>query len=65
MITFDGVRLVYVGESGAFCLYVWQTEAEMYVSARDGCADLEEAEKAVAKCAAHLAYMLELMGDVA
>jgi hypothetical protein len=65
MITFDGVRLVYVGESGSFTLYTWQTEKEMYNSARDGCADLCEAEKAAAECAAHLAIMLELMEDYA
>jgi hypothetical protein len=64
MISFDGVRLTYVGETGAFCLYVWQTESEMYDAARDGCVDLREAEKAVAECAAYLARALELMEGV-
>lgn len=63
MITFDGVRLVWVGETGAFTLYVWQTEDEMYTAARDGCADLREADRAVSDCAAYLSTMLELMKE--
>lgn len=60
-ISFDGVRLAWVGETGAFCLYTWQTSLEMYNTAREGCADLAEADKAVGECADYLAEMLELM----
>ena len=65
MISFDGVRLTYVGEAGAFCLYAWQTEAEMYNAARAGCATLRDAELVVAECAAYLSHMVALMGEVA
>jgi hypothetical protein len=65
MISFDGVRLTFVGETGAFCLYIWQTESEMYDAARDGCVALREAEKAVAECAAYLSTMVALMEEVA
>jgi hypothetical protein len=65
MISFDGVRLTYVGESGAFCLYTWQTCDEIYDTARAGCADLTEADRAVAACADYLARALELMEDCA
>ena len=61
MISFDGVRLTYVGETGAFCLYSWQTCDEMYNTARAGCADLTEADKAVAECAEYLSQAIELM----
>jgi hypothetical protein len=64
-ISFDGVRLTYVGETGAFSLYSWQTCDQMYDAARAGCADLREAETAAADCAAYLAHMVELMEGVA
>jgi hypothetical protein len=61
MISFDGVRLTYVGETGAFCLYTWQTCDEMYDTARAGCANLTEADKAVSECAEYLSQALALM----
>jgi hypothetical protein len=65
MISFDGIRLTYVGETGAFCLYTWQTESEMYDAAVSGCVTWREAETAVAECAAYLSHMVELMEEVA
>jgi hypothetical protein len=64
-ISFDGVRISYVGETGAFCLYTWQNVTEMYDAACNGCADLREAEAAVAECVEYLGRMLELMEEVA
>ena len=56
-ISFDGVRLTYVGDMGAFWLYAWQTESEMFISAKAGCATWREAETALAECVAYLELM--------
>ena len=60
-VSFDGVRLTYVGETGAFFLYVWQTNDQMYDAARNGCADLSGAEDALAECVGYLEGMAKLM----
>ena len=59
MITFDGVRLTYIGEYSAFSLILGQPRETMMERALKGSINSSEAEKALAECEQYLQSFIE------
>ena len=57
-ITFDGVRLSYVGDMGAFSFCIHHSEDEKLVRALHGCATLAAAEEALFEIAMQLSLWI-------
>ena len=54
MVTFDGRRITYIGDMGAFWLYPDEDVEKQLSRAVRGCATLQAAEEALHECEVYL-----------
>jgi hypothetical protein len=59
MVTFDGVKIQYIGDFAAFDLYINEPHDKWVMRALMGSISSGEAEKALKECESTLAEMLQ------